>query len=959
MRDQDAIFLEEYEPSIQVIDAAETRLERDTSPGHRDALLYIESLLRDVPATGPELHIGHRAAMDVMDYQLEPARKALQQPRQRILIADAVGLGKTLEAGILMSELVQRGRGKRILVATVKSMLTQFQKEMWCRFAIPLVRLDSLGLQRVRRHIPTNHNPFYHFDKAIISIDTLKQNNAFRTHVERAWWDIIVIDEAHNVAVRGGQHSQRARIAEILSERSDTLVLLSATPHDGKARSFASLMNMLDPTAIANPDDYTREDIEGLFVRRFKADVQEQMGKAFPERIMAKARTRASAAEERAFDVLVGLRFSKLDARAGANMLFRTTLEKALFSSPAACLQTIETRIARLRARRDADAYNDDIAQLDNLAQAVRSIDSRSFSKYQRLLQVIAGKRAKGDDAGGASGATLAAGFAWKASRKDDRLVVFSERIETLRFLRDQLSKDLKLRPEQVAILHGGSDLDQQNIVEDFGKLNAKVRLLLASDVAAEGLNLHYLCHRLIHFDIPWSLMLFQQRNGRVDRYGQEHEPHIAYLLTESSNPAIKGDTRILELLIDRDHQATRNIGDPSALMGVYDIDAQERITAEAIEAGESEDAFARRLGGETSMDPFELLLGSGADTSSGSGGSSGSSGPKEPLSLFASDFAYVGTALARLSDVEGVKHNVRTGDGIIEITMPPDTEEARRQRQPALDLRRRFRKLPREILPADGVVVLTPDRAEMQRQIADARREDNAWPRVQYLWPLNPVVRWCNDKGRAAFGRHTAPIVSLTPERASGRGRTRQRGGAPGTGLADDEAVVVVSGLIPNRRSQPLVHRFYAARFQAGKFVALDDFGDLCHSLRLGRREHPNRKPPMDIARLQALVPMAVQHTRAAMLERRQRFADDIDARLRRELDRLTELRARQLAQIDREFANRPARADDKQRRIRRVHRIFDRYNEWVRDSMTTEPAPFLQVVAVLRAEDGYGGAA
>ena len=136
-----------------------------------------------------------------------------------MLIADSVGLGKTLEAGILMSELIRRGKGKRILVLAVKSMLTQFQKEMWSRFTIPLTRLDSAGLQRVRNRIPTNHNPFHFYDKAIISIDTLKQDVEYRHYIEQAYWDIIVIDEAHNVA-RRGSNSQCSRIAQLLSERS-------------------------------------------------------------------------------------------------------------------------------------------------------------------------------------------------------------------------------------------------------------------------------------------------------------------------------------------------------------------------------------------------------------------------------------------------------------------------------------------------------------------------------------------------------------------------------------------------------------------------------------------------------------------------------------------------------------------------------------------------------------------
>ena len=234
------------------------------------------------------IHLGHRAVMDLEPYQLEPALQALRQPRSRILIADAVGLGKTLEAGILATELIQRGRGKRILVVTLKSMLTQFQKEWWSRFSIPLVRLDSVGLARVRNRIPSNHNPFNYFDRSIISIDTLKNNLEYRNYLENAWWDIIVIDECHNVAARAAEQgmSRRARLAEMLAGRSDTLMLLSATPHDGSARSFASLMALLDPTAISDPDDYTPEDYrdKGLVIRRFKKDIRHQVTGDFKER---------------------------------------------------------------------------------------------------------------------------------------------------------------------------------------------------------------------------------------------------------------------------------------------------------------------------------------------------------------------------------------------------------------------------------------------------------------------------------------------------------------------------------------------------------------------------------------------------------------------------------------------------------------------------------------------------
>lgn len=234
-----------------------------------------------------------------MPYQMDPAIPAQDKPRQRILIADSVGLGKRMEAGVLLSELIRRGQGKRILVVAMKSMLTQFQKELWTRFTIPLTRLDSIGLQRVRSSIPTNHNPFYYFDKSIISIDTLKQDNEFRMHLEKAYWDIIVIDEAQNVAERGHGRTQRAKLARLLSKQSDSLIMLSATPHDGSPRSFASLMNMLEPTAIANPDNYGPDDIKGLFIRRFKKDIQHQVKVAFQEREIKICHVHASEAEKR------------------------------------------------------------------------------------------------------------------------------------------------------------------------------------------------------------------------------------------------------------------------------------------------------------------------------------------------------------------------------------------------------------------------------------------------------------------------------------------------------------------------------------------------------------------------------------------------------------------------------------------------------------------------------------
>lgn len=665
VRGRESAFLTQLESKVRILDPESTELVEDTSSGYKAGLLYLDTLLRQTPPTDGRIYMGHRAAMDQLPFQFDPARQALQQPRQRILIADSVGLGKTLEAGILVSELIARGRGRRILVLAVKSMLGQFQQEFWNRFTIPLVRLDSVGLQRVRNNIPANHNPFHYYDRSIISIDTLKQDIEYRHYLEQAYWDIIIIDEAHNVAERS-THSQRARLARLLSTRSDTLIMLSATPHDGKPESFASLMNMLDPTAIANPHDYSQEDFrdKGLVIRRFKKDVREQLRAHFPERHIETLRIPASEAEEAAYKQLMQVSFHTLDGRsAGAGQLFRTTLEKALFSSPAACLSTIENRLKRLQKHADRPEIQKDIDTLNALALAVRGIKPAAFSKYQYLCDYLG---TKGKD-----------GFGWNPKDSEDRLVIFTESLATLDYLHTHLPKVLKLKAAQVAVLRGDMrDRELTETVEQFNQGSSKLRLLICSDVASEGINLHHLSHRLIHFDIPWSLMVFQQRNGRIDRYGQRSQPQIRYLLTESAHPKVRGDQRVLEVLIEKDEQAGKNIGDPSEFMGVYDRAVEESITAEAMEKDSDDisDIFADLLSGkagkaEDSLAAFIPDNQTSADATL----------LVERPRLFSSDIDYARTAVHWLQ-ANDADLQVDIDNDTLRLTAPSDLAQWRKQ---------------------------------------------------------------------------------------------------------------------------------------------------------------------------------------------------------------------------------------------------------------------------------------
>lgn len=911
----DRLELEMRKDAIRILDPAKTVLVDDLSPGYRAGILFVDTVLRKNLSADHRISLGHRAALDPLPYQLTPALQAMQQPRQRILIADAVGLGKTLEAGILVSELIARGHGKRILVLAVKSMLAQFQQEFWNRFTIPLVRLDSVGLQRVRNRIPANHNPFHHYDRAIISIDTLKQDIEYRHYLEQAYWDIIIIDEAQNVAERSTR-SQRSRLARLLAGRSDTLIMLSATPHDGRAESFASLMNMLDPTAIADPSDYTHEDFrdKGLVVRRFKKDVQDQLADRLPERQIEICRVKASAVEEKAYSQLESMRFHTLDGKSNrGGQLFRTTLKKALFSSPQACLSTIDNRIRRLEKRAEAEPsaaeFQADIEQLQSIRLAVANITPDQFSKYQLLLQLLSDK-----------------GFGWTPKDPADRLVIFTESIKTLEFLEQQLPQDLNLKINQLAVLRGDRpDRELMQIVEQFGQKESRIRVLVCSDVASEGINLHHLSHRLIHFDIPWSLMVFQQRNGRIDRYGQQHRPQIRYLVTESEDPAIRGDQRVLEVLINKDDQASKNIGDPSEFLGLYNVEDEEDLTAEYLEKDEDDISgiFAAFL--DDQLDRSESPL--AAFIPKASSDVSYAESTRALFSLFIDDFAFAVAAVEWLRE---------SG---IELQADIDRDARRLTLTAPEDLRQRLRQLPNHARPEGDRFILTPDSEAIEAEIRQRRDEESPWAQRQYLWPLHPVMEWLTDRALGAFGRHTAPVFRPHPI------------------LEAHQDVYLLHGGYPNRRGYPLIQAWLTLYIEHNEITDEWSLEQLVERLKLIPNKLPNRGIDGDTTEITQQLEKVVAHARKRLKEIRKQEEGEINERLElqmRDMDDHKTRHKRQL-ELDLDTSDQPEAFKTRRRQERESHidKVFNDYLTWLEDTQTIEDEPYLQVVAVFTGKE------
>ncbi len=910
VKDKTAYFLSDLE-KIEVVDPAQTKIVPDDSAHFDRSRLYLESQWRQIVPTDTKLHIGHKAVMNVLRYQLEPAQSSLKRPKQRILIADAVGLGKTLEAGILMSELIARGKGQRILVVTVKSMMAQFQKEMWERFTIPLISLDSSRIQAIRREMPVNHNPFHYYDKTIVSVDTIKRDIEYRTHLENARWDIIVIDEAHNVARRGEHVAQRAKLASLLSTRSDTLIMLSATPHDGSAKSFASLMNMLDPTAIPDPDNYTEQDIKdsgddikGLFVRRFKKDIQDQTGGKFMERHVSKEECDASLMEETAIND-----FAELEKRLigdSGSQLKTMVLKKALFSSPAACIVSVKNRLKRLQDDLSEEAHREKTA-LEELLTSLERIRPEDFSRYVRLKELLKDRA-----------------YAWDSKNKDDRLVIFTERIETMRWLKEHLQQDLSLPEKAIQDLHGGmSDLEQQRIVEEFGRSESPIRILVASDVASEGLNLHYRSHRMIHFDIPWSLMVFQQRNGRIDRYGQEKEPDIRYMVIRTKNEKIRGDIRILEVLIRKEEQANKNIGDPALLMHVYDTEAEEKITAEAMQKGDA-DAFDQLLAVDEDVDIFSLL-----DTDDGT---------QTPVEK--ENTVEIAEDRTMMSDLEYLQETMKYLSQTKAYDVTPLTQTTGLEIAVTEEMRRRWRHvLPSEAIPEDGYLRLSPDRdfcaRENTRSLQNALSE-KAWPSVHYLWKQHPIMQWANDKAGQFFGRQEAPLITLQQ------------------GLDADEQLFVISSMIPNRRGTPLVDEWFVMRFVGDQFDRLLTMAEFMDRTHFDQRTMPNqgRRQEEDQKRAEALLPEVIRRAITVTNKKYEAYKEFSGNLYYPELEKLDRLREKHHDHIKEKyeqlsFAGKERRREQEERHIEEMFREF---YTWVEDSMEIQNHPYIRVIAVFQ---------
>lgn len=574
--------------------------------------LYHQAFLLE-QALGPDaLLAAQPGRLRIQPYQLVPVMRALQMGRPRLMLADGVGLGKTIQAGLVLAELIARRRAHRILIVSPAGpLMLQWQDEMLERFGLRFTLLSRESVQETRYQHELGTNPFDHVALGLISIDFAKQERVLQD-LERTRYDIVVMDEAHHCMSLGSisdpEDSRRRRLAELLSRQSDALLLLTATPHDGFDPHFASLVELLDPSLVDGRGALRGQEYRRHVVRRLKKHIKDPVTgkelfkrrKVHPHAVALDAQRHPDFVEFQKFLLAtITPRLKRaVRSRRYAEVLAFLSLLKRSVSTVHACrntLATIGNRLKEMKERglEDQEARAQRLNSLRDLRRRLDRFGVLSYEEEQDQARLEAEDMAseflegeRGDSETPLSGPPLPQGAGIQAEERDlmkerDRERTRMKRLEeTLAGLEDlmaladrALSQDPKLETTLEVLLHIRSVEPRANVLiyteytdsqealksvldkavgegrltgtvvslngDDDVATRKKVTdefmsrddlILVSTDATAEGLNLQRQCHHLIHLELPYNPNRLEQRNGRIDRFGQRFEPEVHYL---------------------------------------------------------------------------------------------------------------------------------------------------------------------------------------------------------------------------------------------------------------------------------------------------------------------------------------------------------------------------------------------------------------------------------------------
>lgn len=554
-----------------------------------------------------------RSGANIEAYQLEPLRRALTSARTNLLLADDVGLGKTIEAGLVIQELLLRHRAQTVAIVCPPSLAVKWQDEMREKFGLDFTIVNSQTLADDRRRHGLAANPFRLHRRVIVSMSWLPTPRAKRLLRDvyqsadggsaRSYaFDVLVVDEAHHVApsspssVGGGRgyavDSRRTVAVGELAKRCEHRLFLSATPHNGYSESFTALLEMIDQRRFARGATIDEKALEEVTVRRLKTQLAD---KNFRARKINPIPFEPDVDEEAMFAKLVDLLSASAKANGKSTMgdILGLLLRKRLLSSPWSFALTLEQYEASPEAPAVvADDYYSEVVGSDasdeeegltehpefsamTQAKSAHPLSEATQGEIDRLTAWGRGYENKPDSRLDALITFLDAicrpdGQLWS----NERVVVFTEYAATLEWLRRVLSSK-KYDESRLAVIQGSTPAEERELIR--AKFTAPpheepLRVLLATDAAGEGIDLQAYCHRLVNFDIPFNPSRLEQRIGRIDRYGQRETPTVYYLSPIKESSAYSLDHAFVRRIAEKVAQTESDLGSVNPL-----IDAEVR----------------------------------------------------------------------------------------------------------------------------------------------------------------------------------------------------------------------------------------------------------------------------------------------------------------------------------------------------------------------------------------------
>jgi superfamily II DNA or RNA helicase len=601
----------ELEPGCSVIDIAALPTpdpDRFDDPSRLDAFLDAIRWGAIASADARHLQSPFRSGITIEDYQLDPVVRALRMPRVNLLIADDVGLGKTIEAGLVVQELLLRHRARTILVVCPASLCIKWHDEMREKFGLEFRIVDSELLRQLRRTRGLYANPWTHFPRLIVSIDWVKSDRPMRllrdvlppVPTYPRTFDLLIVDEAHNVAPAGrGKYatdSQRTRAIRIIASHFEHRLFLTATPHNGYRESFSALLELLDNQRFARGVQWSDDQLRRVMVRRLKSELP-----GFPTRTIEALEVPYSEDERRAYTTLKAYGEARLKAAQQASdpgslmaeKFVVTLLKKRLFSSPLAFAHTLAVHLDTITGRnkqeplrpsarvlrRAIDELEADVAteeeQAEKTGDALAAAARASLAPSAEQRALLGELQHWADRAKGRADSKVETLIDWldgvvrpRGVWSDERVIVFTEYRDTQQWLQELLAAR-GLGGDRVELLYGGMDVERRERIKAEFQASPEIspiRILLATDAASEGIDLQRTCHRLVHYEIPWNPNRLEQRNGRIDRYEQPSPEVLVYHFVskgyENASPgSLEGDLEFLYVAAKKIDEIREDLG--------------------------------------------------------------------------------------------------------------------------------------------------------------------------------------------------------------------------------------------------------------------------------------------------------------------------------------------------------------------------------------------------------------